>query len=74
MPVGGGLLSRDPNLCASCSSIADGMSDETVEEPSSEAEQTKEAEPVGMLAVIEAETQKILTSERAHEDYRVTSR
>lgn len=74
MPKGGGLLSRDPNLCASCSSIADGMIEENAEEPSSEVGQTREVKPVGMLAVIEAETQKILTSERAHEDYRVTSR
>jgi hypothetical protein len=32
MAVGGNALSRNPNLCASCSSILDGMDDvETVE-------------------------------------------
>jgi hypothetical protein len=57
-------LSRDPNLCASCSSIADGMAEENYAEISREQ---KEA-PVGMLAIVEAEAKKILMSERAHED------
>lgn len=28
---GGGKMSRDPNVCASCSSMADGMLDELVQ-------------------------------------------
>jgi hypothetical protein len=31
MISGGGILSRDPNLCASCSSLGDGMLDELVQ-------------------------------------------
>jgi hypothetical protein len=64
MTKGGGVLSRDPNLCASCSSIADGMAEEDCEEVSREH---KEA-PVGMPAIVEAEAKKVLMSEQAHED------
>jgi hypothetical protein len=74
MPIGGGQLSRDPNLCASCSSIADGMDEEACEVVSSGAAPTQEVTSSGMLTVIEAEAEKILTSERAHEDSRVVSR
>jgi len=31
MLAGGGELSRDPNICASCSSLADGMLDQLVQ-------------------------------------------
>ena len=32
MPEGGNALSRNPNICASCSSLADGMEEITANE------------------------------------------
>ena len=36
MPVKGNPLSRNPNICASCSSLADGMEDSNLPETTSE--------------------------------------
>jgi len=50
------------------------MDEEACEVVSSGAAPTQEMTSSGMLTVIEAEAEKILTSERAHEDSRVVSR
>jgi hypothetical protein len=47
MAVGGKALSRNPNICASCSSILDGMNDSKIvelEEPTEKSE-TEPVEP-----------------------------
>ena len=58
MTADGGMLSRDPNLCASCSSLADGMAEGNDLESSNEVLHEVKEQPVGMLAVVEAESQK----------------
>ena len=45
MPEKGNALSRNPNICASCSSMADGMEESSVPETSSPAAETTEAAP-----------------------------
>ena len=45
MAQAGNALSRNPNICASCSSMADGMSDSALPEPDAfNLEQNVEAE------------------------------
>ena len=43
MPEHGNPLSRNPNICASCSSIADGMEESSLPESASLARDTIEA-------------------------------
>jgi hypothetical protein len=44
MAEGGNKLSRNPNVCASCSSMLDGMND-SAEPPASPGSKPPEAEP-----------------------------
>lgn len=43
MPEKGNALSRNPNICASCSSMADGMDEPSVPENSKPAPEVTEA-------------------------------
>jgi hypothetical protein len=43
MPEKGNALSRNPNICASCSSMADGMEESTMPERANRAPDTTEA-------------------------------
>ena len=43
MPEKGNALSRNPNICASCSSMADGMEESSVPESSRPAPETTES-------------------------------
>jgi hypothetical protein len=44
MTVGGNVLSRNPNICASCSSIMDGMDESEEDEKSTEEQRGLRAE------------------------------
>ncbi len=46
MPEKGNALSRNPNICASCSSLADGMEEPNVTETTSEAPQEVAQDPL----------------------------
>jgi len=49
MPEHGNPLSRNPNICASCSSIADGMEESSLPESASLARDPTEAVPKDQL-------------------------
>jgi hypothetical protein len=66
MPKTGNALSRNPNICASCSSLADGMEESTASENASLAP-GQELTPAGTEALDRAQRQERTADLSAHQ-------